>query len=103
MTVADWMDSWLAGKQRTKRASTVRMYESHIRMYIRPVIGTLPLDRVNASHVDAVLAGVPGSAATKHRVLATLRGALNAAIKKRLITYNPCTGVELEPENPPEA
>jgi integrase len=53
--------------------------------------------------VDAVLATVPGSAGTRHRVLATLRGALNAAIKARKITWNPCTGIELEPENPPEA
>jgi hypothetical protein len=28
-TVAEWMNGWLAGKQRTKRASTVRGYESH--------------------------------------------------------------------------
>ncbi len=103
MTVAEWLDSWLAGKQRTKRASTVRGYESHIRVHISPVIGDLPLERVNPGHVEAVLATVTGSAGTRHRVLATLRAALNAAARQRLITWNPCTSVELEPENPPEA
>jgi hypothetical protein len=49
-----------------------------------------------------VLAAVPGSAGTRHRVLATLRVALNAAVKQRQITWNPCTGIELEPENPAE-
>jgi integrase len=101
--VASWLESWLAGKRRTKRASTVRGYESHIRVYINPVIGDLPLERLNVGHVEAVLAAVPGSAGTRHRVLATLRAALNAAVKQRQITWNPCTGIELESENPAEA
>ena len=101
-TVAAWLDSWLAGKRRTKRASTVRGYESHIRVHINPVIGDLPLERLNVGHVEAVLAAVPGSAGTRHRVLATLMTALNTAVKQRQITWNPCTGIELEPENPAE-
>ena len=103
VTAAAWLESWLAGKQRTKRASTVRGYESHIRVHINPVIGDLPLERLNTGHVEAVLAAVPGSAGTRHRVLATPRAALNAAVKQRQITWNPCTGIELEPENPAEA
>jgi integrase len=103
VTVAAWLDSWLAGKRRTKRASTVRGYESHIRVHIDPVIGDTPLERLNVGHVEAVLAAVPGSAGTRHRVLATLRAALNAAVKQRRITWNPCTGIEVEPENPAEA
>ncbi len=102
-TAGGWLDGWLDGKRRTKRASTVRGYETHIRVYIKPVIGELPLERVNTGHVEAVLAGVPGSAGTRHRVLATLRAALSAAVKQRRIAWNPCAGIELEAENPPEA
>ena len=102
VTVAAWLDSWLAGKRGTKRASTVRGYESHIRVHINPVIGDLSLERLNVGHLEAVLAAVPGSAGTRHRVLATLRAALNAAVKQRQITWNPSTGIELEPENPAE-
>ena len=97
VTVAAWLDSWLAGKRRTKRASTVRGYESHIRVHINPVIGDLPLERLNVGHVEAVLAAVPGSAGTRHRVLATLRTALNTAVKQRQITWNPCTGSSWNP------
>jgi integrase len=81
----------------------VRGYEQHVRLYLKPVIGDLPIERVNAGHVEAVLTAVPGSAATKHRVLATLRAALSAAVRARQLTYNPCAGIELEPERPPEA
>ncbi len=35
------------------------------------------------------------SDATMHRIYATLRAALNAAVKQRLIPWNPCAGVEL--------
>jgi integrase len=101
--VAEWLEGWLAGKRRAKRASTYRGYESHVRVHINPVIGSVPLERVSAVHVEQVLAAVPGSAGTRHRVLATLRAALNAAVKQRQITYNPCAGIELEPENTPEA
>jgi hypothetical protein len=67
VTMAEWLDSWLAGKARAKRASTYRGYESHVRVHILPVIGELPLERVNTGHVEAVLAAVPGSAGTRHR------------------------------------
>lgn len=38
-----------------------------------PSLTCVPLERVNLGHVEAVLAVVPGSAGTRHRVLATLR------------------------------
>jgi integrase len=103
VTMAEWLDSWLAGKKRAKRASTYRGYESHVRVHISPVIGSIPLERVNTGHIEAVLAAVPGSAATRHRVYATLSSAMSAAVRQRQIMHNPCAGIELEPENPAEA
>jgi integrase len=103
MTAGEWLDTWLAAKQRSRRASTVHGYRSHVALYLKPILGDMPLERLNASHVEAVLAAVGGTPANRHRVLATLRAALNAAVKQRRITYNPCSGIELEPERPPEA
>jgi integrase len=40
--------------------------------------------------------------ATQRRILATLRAALNAAIKQRQLMYNPTVGVELAAEDPAE-
>jgi integrase len=40
---------------------------------------------------------------TQRRIFATLRAALNAAVKQRKITFSPCAGVELDPEAHTEA
>ena len=75
----------------------------HIRTRIRSAIGEVPLERLNAGHIEDLLAATGGSPGTVHRIFATLRAALNAAVKQRRILHNPCDGIELEPENPAEA
>ena len=118
---------WLAAKRRTKRESTCRGYEMHIRTWLKPQLGHLPLERLNAGHIEELFttirrvnaevarqraAGVAPmdvkiegdvrgqsrkcGPTTQLRVFATLRAALNAAVRQRKITWNPCDGVELE-------
>ena len=48
LTTGEWLDTWLAGKLRTKRESTCRGYEMHIRTWLKPQLGHLPLERLNA-------------------------------------------------------
>ena len=132
LTVGEWLDTWLAAKQRTKRESTCRGYEMHIRTWLKPQLGYLPLERLNAGHVEEVFATIRRINAelaaqraagvapmdvkikgdergqsrecgptTQLRIFATLRAALNGAVRQRKITWNPCDGVELEhPETP---
>jgi integrase len=94
-----------------------------------PHIGDVPLERLNAAHItslfdtigrfnaelerqrteDRALIEIEGNvrtqprtvgASTQHRIMATLRAALNAAVKQRQLTWNPCAGVELPPAKP---
>ena len=58
LTLGEWLDTWLAAKRRTKRESTCRGYEMHIRTWLKPQLGHLPLDRVNAGHVEELFATV---------------------------------------------
>jgi Phage integrase, N-terminal SAM-like domain len=133
ITVAEWLETWLAGKRRTKRASTVRGYEMRIRTWLGPQLGHLPLERLNAGHIEELFTTIrrfndelarqraagtdPMSVqidgdvrgqsrhcglSTQHRIFATLRAALNAAVRQRRITWNPCLGVELETPGKPE-
>jgi integrase len=104
MTVAQFLVGWLESK-RSIRATTRRAYEGHIRVYLIPHIGGLPLRTLRADHLDRMYESIrrgeqrrAPSAATIRRIHATLRTALNSAYKRRLISYNPAGQVELDPE-----
>ena len=133
LTVGEWLDTWLASKRRTKRESTCRGYEMHIRTWLKPQFGHLPLKRLNVGHIEELFttirrvnaevarqraAGVAPMGVkidgdvrgqsrecgptTQLRVFATLRAALNAAVRQRKITWNPAIGVELDSAEPRE-
>lgn len=111
-TVAEYMTDWLANR-RDLRPGTRANYEQHIRNHIEPLIGRIKLSDLRAHHIDRMLTAItrgdaatgraPVGVATSRRVFSTLRAALNSAVKKRRLTYNPCQGVELEPEHRDEA
>jgi hypothetical protein len=52
-TVGQWLKEWLAAKMNL-REGTVRSYESHIRLYLAPCIGHVPLQRLQISDVASV-------------------------------------------------
>lgn len=119
-TLADYLPGWLAGR-RNLAEGTRRSYDAHIRLYLLPHLGPVRLDRLRLAHlndmVDAVedrnqlitagrastdpdqRAAVRGmrliGPATLHRIRATLRKALNDAIRQGLTTTNPATHLEL--------
>ncbi|BEP13838.1 site-specific integrase [Acidothermaceae bacterium B102] len=100
-TVSEYLEEWLVSK-RALRPTTVKSYREHIRLHIVPRIGHLPLRELRPRHVDLMitaLARVRGpkalTSSTVRRIHATLRVALNDAVKRRLIPYNPATHVEL--------
>jgi integrase len=56
MTVAEWMDVWIASKKR--RTTTLAGYTSHIRVHIKPRIGHLRLDKLNVGHLVEMFDGI---------------------------------------------
>jgi integrase len=126
MTTGEWLTSWLASR-RTIRPSVERSYRQHVDTWLVPHLGHIPLERLNAAHIAGLFAtidrynaeigrqraegraliAVPGDVrsqprivgpTTQRRIMATLRAALNAAVRQRQLSYNPCLGVELAPE-----
>jgi len=103
LTTGEWLDRWLA--QRTgPRESTIRGYAAHVRLYLRPCLGDILLADLTAQHVQAMFTAIgrqheaegrPVTAATLTRIRATLRAALNAAIRAGLITVNAASRAEL--------
>ncbi|MEU4476466.1 tyrosine-type recombinase/integrase [Micromonospora sp. NPDC023966] len=121
-TVGDYLTGWITSRTRLSPA-TLRSYQDHIRMYWIPNIGGIPLQDLTATHIQAVFTlidtrnneitaarvstdpAVRDSAkgartvgpASQQRILATLRAALNDAIRKhrRLLDHNPAEHVDL--------
>lgn len=123
LTVGDYLEQWLAGKA-TLRPTTARSYGEHVRLYLVPVLGGVRLAELRPVHVERLYAAMralgatdakgsevralleartplqrltmrPLSPATIRRVHATLLSALNTAVKRRLLPWNPAQHVEL--------
>ena len=102
-TAADWLDEWLAGKRGIAR-TTLRSYEGHIRLHLRPRLGHILLEKLRGPHIQAAYDGIvadsagnprPVGPATIRRIHATLRKALNDAVRQRRIPDSPALHVEL--------
>jgi integrase len=104
ITVSDYLASWLKGKA-SLRPTTGRSYEAHIRLYLQPHLGRLRLSDLRAHHIETMFERIRASNGTRERPLgpttlkrihATLMSALQSAVKRRLIPYNPALHIELE-------
>ncbi|MFG6200445.1 tyrosine-type recombinase/integrase [Nonomuraea sp. JJY05] len=102
-TLEQWLARWLASKD-ALRPSTRQGYATHIRLYLIPQLGRILLHQLGSRDVNELLATLASrlsptgrrlSPATVVRIHATLRTALNAAVRARLIPVNPANGAEL--------
>ena len=94
------------------RDSTSRGYRSIIEHYLIPHLGKVPLAELDHKAVAAMfraiikvggVSGRPLSAASLHRIQATLSAALNAARREGLIRSNPARQVRLPRSRRPSA
>ncbi|MFI9644632.1 tyrosine-type recombinase/integrase [Micromonospora sp. NPDC051925] len=122
-TVGEYLHQWLASRRGIEPA-TVLGYASHIRIHFVPHLGAIPLVKLRVEHIEAMFTAIadrntaievarqsddaairasvrgqrPTKPSTMHRIRATLRKALNDAIRRsnnRLIDFNPAAHVEL--------
>ncbi len=111
ITVAAWLDQWLAELKATDRAvNTITNYTTHVRDAWKPQLGHLLLRDLRRQHIDRVLrdlsqplagerpTGNVGrritrrSPATIQSYRRTIRAALSAALRRELIAVNPAVG-----------
>ena len=111
LSTGEWLSRWLESRM-SLRASTARGYAAHVRGYLVPYLGAIPLAALTAGDVQAMFTAVicdemvlgrPVSAATLHRIHATLRAALNGAVRAGLIAVNPGRFPELPRAAKPRA
>ena len=91
-TLGQFLDSWLAEVVKPSvREWTYRGYEVHVPLHIKPVLGRLPLDRLEPGHVQAFLnrklqEGL--SPASVRYIRGTLRTALQQAVRWGQLSRN---------------
>jgi integrase len=108
--VARWLRYWLSTRT-SIRPSTLRSYAEHVERHLIPYLGRMRLGELTGRDVAAMFAaliaietryGRPMSPSTLHRIRATLRSALNAAIRDGLLRDNPARLVELPTPRRPQ-
>ena len=75
LTVAEWLDRWLAGKR--IRKSGLNRYETDIRVHLKPRIGNRRLDRLRVSHLSEMFTAIRDANAQILEDNAQLRAALD--------------------------
>lgn len=106
LTVQEYLETWLTSKHALK-PTTMALYTEFTTNYLVPHLGQIRLLELRAHHLDPMYANItvgvrgrPLSPSTIRRIHGVLRSALNTAVKRRLIPYNPAEHIELAPENP---
>src|SRR3954451_3538302 len=110
-TLDRWLRYWLTTRT-SIRPSTLRSYTEHVERHLVPHLGRIRLGELTGRDVSAMFAALAGTdnrygraptPSTLHRIRATLRSALNAAIRDGLIRDNPARFVELPSPRRPQA
>lgn len=102
MTVSEWLDTWVQNYKKNSIApSTYSSYTSNINEHIRPAIGTIQLQKLRPEHIQKLLNNMGKanskrsglSSATIIKVKNIISGAMEQAIKSRIIQFNPTKAV----------
>lgn len=97
-TLDEYLAEWLASHGPSVRPSTLTSYRGHVRLYIGPLLGGIPLAQLAPRDVRRLVAYVERqgrSPGTVHLVIRTLGAALQAAVDERAIVDNATRGVRL--------
>jgi integrase len=121
LSTGEWLRFWLEEKQRAGGASaagrkvaatTARGYAGHLELYLIPALGTIPLRQLAPRDIAAFFRELaerqegrarPLAPGSVRRIYATLRSALNAAVKQQKIDRNPALLIDLATGARPKA
>lgn len=102
-TLDAYLRDWLAHHGPTVRPRTLESYRGHIALHISPLLGGIPVSRLQPDDVrrliaDRLAAGL--SPTTVARIVTTLRIALGQGVRDRALPDNPAAAVRLPRAEP---
>ena len=111
MPFGEWVEYWYETYSKpTSRPNTQRAYEGYLRLYIKPKLGSIPLNKLTANDIQQFCAwmksgdhigGEPIADSQVRNCFGFCKRALEKAVEERLIFRNSAEGCKL-PEYRPE-
>lgn len=104
LTVAAYLDEWLAEVKELRAPRTYEGYRSIVKVHLKPALGAKLLTAVTADDLEALYAALrrrkvhPTTIAHVH---ACARRAFGRAVRRKLIAANPGAGIEDQPQLDP--
>jgi integrase len=104
LTVGEYLTSWLDAKVAAEavRPKTEAAYRDHVTRFFLPTIGSVRLADLTPRHIERAFAAIRAehpnlSASSLSRIRATLRSALNTAVKRGEIARNAAQYIDTPP------
>jgi len=92
LTIAEYMEPWLDGlTNQGRKATTLRGYRGSMELHVVPTLGSMPLQELRATDLDALYASLLRSKLSMtsvHHVHAVVSKMLHDAERKGLVTRN---------------
>ena len=112
MPFGEWLDHWYNTHSKpTIRPRTQRAYEGYIRLYIKPKLGSITLNKLTTNDIqqfcawmksDDHVGGEPIADSQVRNCYGLCKRALEKAVEDRLIFRNPAVGCKLPDYRPEE-
>ncbi len=104
LTVGEWADKWLKLYKADKADATKDMYETAIRLYIKPNIGHIKLKYLKQADVLNILNEMDKKGITRRKewTLLTIKQILQTAVENEYIYKNVALGIKIKKYKSPE-
>ena len=99
----EWLDIWFENNKEQKRPSTQERYQGIIDKHLRPKLGRINLQRLQATHIEQYYreSKLSASGLELHHVV--IQSALDSAVKKKLVTDNAARLIDARPKSSKES
>ena len=99
MTVGQWLDIWQRDYLGAVKPKTIQNYSQCVRNYIRPAMGAIRLDALNAHTIQQFINGLTDSRDLAPKTVKCIHGVLHRALQQAVrvgyLRFNPADACEL--------